>query len=64
MQIIIATTAEQKWKARDENGIAQLEGEKDEVMVRYWLEASEQDYNSYRIGDYYRLVHKNSVKKA
>lgn len=33
----------------------QLEGEKDEVMVRYWLEVSEQDYNSYRIGDYYRL---------
>lgn len=33
----------------------ELEGEKDEIMVRYWLEVSEQDYNSYRIGDYYRL---------
>ena len=33
----------------------QLEGEKDEIKVRYWLEVSEYDYNEYRIGDYYKL---------
>lgn len=33
----------------------QLEGEKDEIKVKYWLEASEYDYNAYKIGDYYRL---------
>ena len=33
----------------------QLEGEKDEEKVRYWLEVSEYDYNEYRIGDYYKL---------
>lgn len=33
----------------------ELEGEKDEITVKYWLEVSEQDYNNYRIGDYYRL---------
>ena len=32
-----------------------LEGEKDEIMVQYWLEVSENDYNSYHIGDYYKL---------
>ena len=33
----------------------QLEGEKDEEKVRYWLEVSEYDYNEYRIEDYYKL---------
>lgn len=33
----------------------QLEGEKDEIKVRYWLEVSEHDYNKYKIGDYYKL---------
>ncbi len=33
----------------------QLEGEKDEIKVRYWLEISEHDYNEYKIGDYYKL---------
>lgn len=33
----------------------QLEGEKDEIKVRYWLEVSEHDYNNYRIGDYFKL---------
>ena len=33
----------------------QLEGEKDEIKVRYWLEVSEHDYNEYKIGDYYKL---------
>ena len=33
----------------------QLEGEKNEIKVRYWLEVSEYDYNEYRIGDYYKL---------
>lgn len=33
----------------------QLEGEKDEIKVKYWLEVSENDYNAYRIGDYYKL---------
>lgn len=33
----------------------QLEGEKNEIIVKYWLEVSEHDYNVYRIGDYYKL---------
>ena len=33
----------------------QLEGEKNEIKVKYWLEVSEHDYNAYRIGDYYKL---------
>jgi len=33
----------------------QLEGEKDEIKVRYWLEVSEHDYNYYKIGNYYKL---------
>lgn len=32
----------------------QLEGEKDEIKVRYWLEVSEHDYNNYQIGDYFK----------
>lgn len=33
----------------------QLEGVKDEIQVRYWLEVSEHDYNEYKIVDYYKL---------
>lgn len=33
----------------------QLEGEKDEEKVRYWVEVSEYDYNEYKIGNYYKL---------
>ena len=31
----------------------QLRGEKDEVIVDYWTDVSEEDYFKYRIGDWY-----------
>ena len=32
----------------------QLQGEKNEKTVTYWLEVSKEDYNEYRIGNYYK----------
>lgn len=30
-----------------------LRGQKNEVVVEYWLECTESEYNQYNIGDYY-----------
>lgn len=32
----------------------QLRGEKDEKTVTYWLTVPKEDYNEYKIGDYYK----------
>lgn len=32
----------------------QLEGEKNGETVRYWANVSAEDYNTFRVGDYYR----------
>ena len=32
----------------------QLRGEKDEKAVTYWLAVSKEDYNEYKIGNYYK----------